>query len=125
MEPSQDRKYTDTVNEDGRTIRELKEIELVEVSIVETPADLSAQVGDIKSKIDEADSLKEIETILRDAGRFSRADATALVGRIKSMTRRECDQETQEQAEKQAEKQTSKTIADELSSLTNRLFKGE
>lgn len=65
--------------------RLLKQIELVEISIVETPADAAALIGDVKSAIDGAESLKEIEALLRDAGGFSRADACALVARIKSM----------------------------------------
>lgn len=69
--------------------RLLKQIDLVEISIVESPADLNAQIGDVKAAIDEAESLKEIESLLRDAGGFSRADATALVARIKSMSRGE------------------------------------
>lgn len=77
---------------DGR--RELKEIELIEISVVEEPADLGARVADVKSAIDEADSLKEIEAILREAGRFSRADACALVARVKSMARGERVAET-------------------------------
>lgn len=65
--------------------RLLKQIDLVEISIVETPADAAALIGDVKSAIDGAASLKEIEALLRDAGGFSRADACALVARIKSM----------------------------------------
>ena len=65
--------------------RLLKQIDLVEISIVETPADAAALIGDVKSAIDGAVSLKEIEALLRDAGGFSRADACALVARIKSM----------------------------------------
>lgn len=65
--------------------RDLHEIDLVEISIVESPADLGAQVGAVKSAIEEAESLKEIEALLRDAGGFSRADACALVARIKSL----------------------------------------
>ena len=65
--------------------RLLKQIDLVEISIVETPADAAAMIGDVKSAIDGAVSLKEIEALLRDAGGFSRADACALVARIKSM----------------------------------------
>jgi len=65
--------------------RLLKQIDLVEISIVETPADAAALIGDVKSAIDGAESLKEIEALLRDAGGFSRADACALVARIKSM----------------------------------------
>lgn len=74
------------IRELGDGKRELKEIELVEISIVESPADANAKIANVKSAIDEAESLKEIEAILRDAGRFSRADATALVARIKSMS---------------------------------------
>lgn len=107
------RKYTDTTLEDGRVVRELKEIELVEISIVEMPADLGAQIGDVKSAIDEATTLKDIERLLRDAGGFSRADATALVSRIKSLARSECD----------AEAQASKALAAELSAITTKLFK--
>lgn len=69
--------------------RLLKQIDLVEISVVESPADVHAQISSVKSAIDEAESLKEIETLLRDAGGFSRADACALVARIKSMQQSE------------------------------------
>lgn len=69
--------------EDGRRL--LKSIDLVEISVVESPADLDAQIASVKSALDEAESLKEIESLLRDAGGFSRADACALVARIKSL----------------------------------------
>lgn len=72
-----------TPNEKGGN--DLYEISLVEISVVESPADINAQVGRIKSMIDEAMTLKDIEHLLRDAGRFSKADATALVGRIKKL----------------------------------------
>lgn len=68
---------------DGR--RELKEIELVEISIVEEPADLGARVSDIKAAIEAAETYREIESILRDAGGFSRAAATTLVARVKAL----------------------------------------
>lgn len=71
---------------------DLYEIDLIEISVVESPADLSAQIGDVKSVIDEAKSLKEVEKLLRDAGNFSRADATALVARIKSISHGERDE---------------------------------
>ena len=73
-------------NDKGRL---LKAISLVEISVVEEPADNAARVADVKSAIDEADSLKEIEAVLREAGGFSRTDATALVSRIKSLSRGE------------------------------------
>lgn len=73
--------------------RVLKEIDLIEISLVESPADLSARVGDVKSALDEAESLKDIEALLREAAGFSRADACALVSRIKSLSRGERDDE--------------------------------
>lgn len=72
---------------DGK--RELKEIELVEVSIVEEPADAAARVAGIKSALDDATSLKEIEDCLRDACGLSRSDATALVARVKAISQGE------------------------------------
>lgn len=72
---------------------DLHQIDLVEISVVESPADLGAQVETVKSDIDEAKSLKEIEEILRDAGNFSRSDATALVARIKTIAHGEREAE--------------------------------
>jgi HK97 family phage prohead protease len=68
---------------DGR--RELKEIELIEISIVEEPADLGARISDIKSAIEAANTIREIETVLRDAAGLSRAVAGALVSKIKAL----------------------------------------
>ena len=56
---------------------------------------------DVKSALEEAESLKEIESLLRDAGGFSRSDATSLVARIKSMTH----------GEREAEAKTSDILA--------------
>lgn len=66
----------------------LKEIDLVEISLVETPADLGAKVTDVKSAIEQAESRKEYESILRNVGGFSWADAKALVTGIKSLDNR-------------------------------------
>lgn len=66
-------------------IRVIKEAELVEISIVEEPADLGAIIGDVKSALSEMKTLKEIETLLRDAGKFSKAEATAIVSRVKAI----------------------------------------
>ena len=74
-------------------VRVIKEAELVEISVVEDPADLGAKIGDVKSALNEMKTLKEIETLLRDAGGFSRNDATALVSRIKSLSQSDSDAE--------------------------------
>jgi len=76
-------------NEHGGS--DLHEIKLVEISIVETPADLAAQVDNVKSVIENADSYKQIERLLRDAGGFSRSEAQMLVSRVKSLAQSESE----------------------------------
>jgi len=49
-------------------------------------------IADYKSEIENAENLKNIEALLRDAGGFSRADAKALISRIKSLS--QCDSDT-------------------------------
>lgn len=69
--------------EDGRRL--LQEIQLVEISVVEEPADLGAKINSVKAALDSCHSLKEIEGLLREAGGFSKADALSLVGRVKRL----------------------------------------
>ncbi len=70
-------------NSDGTRL--LQEIKLVEISIVEEPADLGAKISSIKSAIEEASTIREIEIALRDSGQFSRDAACTLVARMKSL----------------------------------------
>lgn len=77
--------------------RLLKEIDLVEISVVEEPADLAARVSEVKTALESANSLKEIESLLRDAGGFSRVDAKHLVSKINSLYQREAEAEMQKQ----------------------------
>jgi len=65
--------------------RLLKQIDLIEISVVEEPADLGAKIESVKSAIEQASTIREIEAALRDSGGFARADACALGARIKSM----------------------------------------
>ena len=76
--------YPAKYKEDENGNRKLEEIDLVEISVVEEPADNAARITNVKSAIEEAQSLKEIEQILRDAG-FNRASATSLVSRVKAL----------------------------------------
>jgi uncharacterized protein len=69
--------------QDGKRL--LKEIELVEISVVEDPADLGAKINDVKSILDECHSIKEIESFLREVGGFSKTDSIALIARLKRM----------------------------------------
>lgn len=73
---------------DGK-LRQLKRIDLVEISVVEEPADLGARIGDVKSAIDEIESLKQAEAFIRDGCGLSWTAATALVSQIKSLALRD------------------------------------
>ena len=59
-------------------VRELKEIELMEISVVESPADNNAHISSIKS----SSKLKDVESILRQKG-FSQKEATEIVASVK------------------------------------------
>ena len=76
-------------NPDGTRL--LKEIELIEISIVEEPADINAAVSNIKSAIEKAKSIREIEATLRDSAGLSRLEACAVVSRIKSVIQSDFD----------------------------------
>ena len=78
---------------------DLHEIDLVEISVVESPADLAAEIGDIKSTIEELNSYKECEGFLRESRNLSRSEATMLVNRIKAIAHGERDAELQKASE--------------------------
>lgn len=65
-------------------VRTLKKVDLWEVSLVTFPANDAARVSTVKS-IDTISSLSDAEAFLRDAGGLSRREATAFIGRIKSL----------------------------------------
>lgn len=65
-------------------IRELKEIELFEISIVEEPADNNAHISGIKTAFDDCQSLKDIELTMRRHCGLSQSVSTAIVSAVKS-----------------------------------------
>lgn len=65
-------------------VRTLTSVDLWEVSLVTFPANQSARVQSVKA-IDDLATLKDCERHLRDAGGFSRSEATAIVSRIKAL----------------------------------------
>lgn len=74
--------------ESGRVIRRWSK--LVEVSVVAMPADSAARVdastvkgADILEAIAEIETIRDLESLLRDAAGLSKSAATALVGRAK------------------------------------------
>lgn len=76
----------------GDEIRVLKEVELIEISLVTFPADKYAKITSVKSYA-QMDA-REIEDTLRDAG-LSRREAKALISRCKELsgTRSKDDEE--------------------------------
>lgn len=84
-----------TIPEDGMeydgVVRVLKRVNLIEISVVEEPADVSARVDSIKSILETAETMRDLEKCLRDVGGFSKTDAVALISRIKSIDRGERD----------------------------------
>ena len=78
--------YEETEN--GRVIR--KWSRLVEVSPVVFPADGNARIqsvksGDLTEAIEEIETIRDLESFLRDAGGLSKGAAFALVARVKSI----------------------------------------
>lgn len=76
---------------------DLTKIDLIEISVVEEPADLGAAISNVKEwteALENFEGLKDVEDYLREAAGFSRSAATALVARIKTMCQSESGAET-------------------------------
>jgi HK97 family phage prohead protease len=86
--------FLDEYEEKQNGGRLIKSVDLVEISVVEEPADLNARITNIKSAVDDSEKLSDLELILRDAG-FSRAEATAFVSRVKSIYQRDIDRKSE------------------------------
>ena len=70
--------------------RTLKEVDLLEVSLVTFPANPKARVVDVKAR--DGLTIRDAETALRDAG-FSRSEAKAIVAKgFKALPQREADE---------------------------------
>lgn len=78
--------------DEAKERRTIKKIDLVEVSVVEEPADLRARVTQIKSAVEAALTIRDIEAALRDAG-LSRSASQSLVAKMKTLLRGELEAE--------------------------------
>lgn len=78
-------------------IRHIKEIDLVEISIVQNPADSAAIISGMKTEIDSIEDLREAERFLRDVDVFSISAAKCFVGRVKTLGARDARQEYQDE----------------------------
>lgn len=70
-------------------IRKLEQIDLIEISVVEEPADLGAMIAQVKNMgdaINQCESFKELESLLRESAGFSRSNATIFINRVKSLS---------------------------------------
>lgn len=72
---------------DDRTLRILKKVDLLEVSITPLPANPKALIGDVKG----IETVRDVEELLRDAG-FSRSDAKAAIAACKSALQRDAEE---------------------------------
>jgi len=67
---------------------DLKQVDLIEISVVEEPADLGAKISNVKEwkeAIGQIESLKDFEAYLRDACGLPRSAATALTAQCKTL----------------------------------------
>ena len=77
--------------------RKLNEIELVEISLVEEPADNAARVDFIKSELENAKDLKGIEATLKRELGLSSQETTVIVSAVKNAIKQsdsECEKHT-------------------------------
>lgn len=81
----------DFVVREEKTIRQLRTVDLWEVSLVTFPANEDATVTGIKA-IENMKTVRDAEEFLRDAG-LSRSEAKAVIGRVKSALRREAEED--------------------------------
>jgi uncharacterized protein len=81
--------------------RDIIDLDLKEVSLVTMPANDEARVTGVKA-FSEANTIREIEALLRDVERPSQAEAKAIISAIKGAQRREVEAEIAEAQEQAA-----------------------
>lgn len=79
-------------------IRYLKQINLVEISVVDNPADNEARISldSVKHEIESIKSIREAEEFLREVANLSNSSAKALLAQIKSAIRDELKPEIEQ-----------------------------
>lgn len=65
--------------------RKLTDIELIEISVVEEPADNAARIDSVKSALSTVTSLKEVEHVMRQQFNLSQQESTAMVSAVKNL----------------------------------------
>lgn len=82
-------------NADGT--RTLKQIDLVEISVVGFPADDAARIdlSSVKEQLDQIESITELEDFLREEGSLSRSAAKAVISRSRAVLLRDAGTESE------------------------------
>jgi HK97 family phage prohead protease len=109
-------------NEDGGRI--LKDIDLVEVSVVSMPAETEARIFEVREEIEMIESIRDIEAFARRAG-FSRNDAKRLVSSFRSVYQREADDELNKKAKAKVREADLLMSKFELSEIIKSVTKGK
>lgn len=81
-----------------KTVRILKKINLVEISVVTFPANESARIdlNSVKSEIEALQTIADYERFLRDAGGMSKQLAKTLVSRARDIFRRDAGEDPEQ-----------------------------
>ena len=88
----------DSSYDETTRIRTLKQLDLWEVSLVTFPANGESRIDTVKADFGKMDKFSEVERHLREAGGFSRSDATAIVAvtrRLEKQHREDVDAKSQ------------------------------
>lgn len=94
----------------GRTIEKIEA--LPEISIVTFPCDQSARIDSKSEDIDELKTVRDFENYLRDAGGFSKAEATALCAKARAVF--------SDQGEPDGEEKAQKEVCERIKALAER-----
>lgn len=108
-------------SEENGGIRHLKTIDLVEISIVQNPADTGALVTGMKAEIEALDDYKDFECFLRDVGNISVQAAKCYVSRLKDRALRDVaakhDEEIAEIKKQMSARKDAATFAEIIKKL--------
>lgn len=90
----------ESTENDGRLI---KEFSLFEISVVSMPAEHEARVdpASVKSLLEACDTIRDVERLLRDEAGLSNTMATAIVAKLRKITRGDLEEEARKTAETQ------------------------
>lgn len=107
--------------------RLLKEIDLIEISVVTRPADDKARIAQVKDVIGTLETLRDCENFLRDSGKMSSTVVMAFLSQMKSVILRDSEAEgiRLAKAAEQNEAQLKALLGDRVQSFKQLFKQGE